>query len=251
VGPVSTPEPLSQDVKAGLASSGMSRDSTHRSRLAPGRAALPRPATGSRLGLTGSHPGSAWRWLGVVGAAAALLLGLEALGVDTSELTRDPGAVAELPQHVGLISTLGVMLWAAAAGACLLAARALATRGGDSRRAEFLLVTGVLLAVLGIDDGLQVHENIPMYAPVPEVVLYALFGMVVALYSIRYLDLLLEQERLLLGLGFSCLALGAALDVPGGVPFTVEDFPKLIGVVAVSAWAFARSLGALTRAPTS
>jgi hypothetical protein len=195
--------------------------------------------------VTESHSGSVWRWLGFVGAAAALLLGLEALSVDTSELTRDPGAVAELPQHVGLISTLGVMLWAGSAGACLLAARALAIRGEDSRRAEFLLATGVLLAVLGIDDGLQLHENVPMHAPVPEVALYALFGMVVALYSVRYLDLLLEQERFLLGLGFSFLALGAALDVPGGVPFTVEDFPKLIGLVAVSAWAFERSLGAL------
>jgi hypothetical protein len=185
-------------------------------------------------------------WVGVVVVAAGFLIALEALGVETSELTRDPGAVAELPAHVGLISTLGVMLWAAAAGACLLAARALSVRGEDPERAEFLLATGAMFGVLGIDDGLQIHENIPMHAPVPEVVLYALFGLVVVLYAVRYLDLLVEEERFLLAFGFCLLAVGAALDVPGDVPFTVEDFPKLAGLAALSAWAFARSLSALT-----
>jgi hypothetical protein len=197
-----------------------------------------------------THP-QIWKWIGFLITAAALLLGLDALGVETSELTRDPGAVAELSPHVGVISTLGVMLWAAAAGACLIAARALSLRGDDPERAEFLLATGAMLAVLGLDDGLQIHEHIPQYAPIPEFVLYGLFGVVVLLYSFRYRELLLEDERFLLGFGFSLLAVGAALDVPGSVPFTVEDFPKLTGLVALSAWAFARSLDALIRAPVT
>jgi hypothetical protein len=182
-------------------------------------------------------------WIGFVAAAAAALVVLDAVGVKTSQLTRDAAAVAKQPPHVGLISTLGVMLWAATAGACLLAARALSALADDPERAEFLLATGAMLAALGIDDGLQVHEN----ARVPELVVYGLYGVVVLLYVTRYRELMLEEGRLLLGLGFGCLVLSAALDVPGVVPFTVEDFPKLTGLVALTAWAFSRSLDPLTR----
>jgi hypothetical protein len=181
-------------------------------------------------------------WIGFVAAAAAALLVLDAVGVKASQLTRDAAAVAKQPPHVGVISTVGVVLWAAAAGACLLAARALSARADDPERAEFLLATGAMLAALGIDDGLQVHEN----ARVPEVVLYGLYGVVVLLYAIRYVDLLREEGRLLLSFGFGCLVLSAALDLVG-VPFTAEDFPKLTGLVALTAWAFSRSLDALTR----
>ena len=78
---------------------------------------------------------------GSVGALAIVGIWIlsSVTGVDLSDLTRDPNAVTDTHLYVGALSTTGLMLWAAAAGVCLLGAANLFSLPHHRSAAWFLL----------------------------------------------------------------------------------------------------------------
>lgn len=105
----------------------------------------------------------AFRWL-FVGYAllGVFVLAAEAADVVAIELFRDPlelGGPADSHPWKGSFSVLGVICWSAAAAVCFLAGAFVRSSGGDRRRSTFLLATGALFAVLGLDDGLLIHDH--------------------------------------------------------------------------------------------
>jgi hypothetical protein len=105
----------------------------------------------------------AFRWL-FVGYAVlgAFVLAAEAADVVAIELFRDPlelGGPADTHPWKGSFSVLGVICWSAAAAVCFLAGAVVRASGRDRRRSTFLLATGALFTILGLDDGLLIHDH--------------------------------------------------------------------------------------------
>jgi hypothetical protein len=181
--------------------------------------------------------------------AAGSLAVLHVAGVETSDLGRDPAVVGGLGADVGMLSQLGLMLWGLAVGACLLAAAAGYLRG-DPQLAVFLASTAALLLVLGVDDALLIHEQvIPNKVGIAEEIVFLALGSLVLAYAARFRRELLGGDVILLGVGAAMLALTVAVDVLDALPLTVEDYFKLIGMVALAIWCFSTSLQALVEAP--
>lgn len=103
-------------------------------------------------------------WLGVLGY---LLLGLVVVAlaladVEVLDLYRDPSELSSfLGDHPwkGGLTVVGVFVWSAAATVFLFAGAVLRSTG-ERVRSPFFLATGALLLLLGLDDGLAVHESI-------------------------------------------------------------------------------------------
>ena len=203
---------------------------------------------------------------GLLFAAAfgAGLFGLEVLGLDTSVLTRDTAAVASVPFWSGAISTLGLMLWTLAVGACLVAGLVLNALPGQERMSRLLLATAGLVTLIALDDALQFHERIaPDYLGIPQPAAYAVLALPALAYAIRFRVELMEGDRLLLCLGVGLLVLSAGADnlrflasLPGVTTEQiriVEDIAKEVGRIAFVAWCFDSSraaLAAVAQAPS-
>lgn len=135
------------------------------------------------------------------GCLAAYGIG-KATGLPLIDLTRDPAASFQFAPYAGFLSTLGTLLWAAAAAACLLGARAGAAPGAG----KFLLHTGLLTALLCLDDAFLLHEEIlPALVPVRGVE----YGMYL-LYSLLTAGLVWGNARFIMRTDFALLAAAIA-----------------------------------------
>lgn len=187
-------------------------------------------------------------------ALAMVIVGASAVGLDTSDLLRDPLAVLEANPLTGFLSNLGIVLWSASAGACFLAA--LVLRSDESR---FFLWSGVLTTVLAVDDLYQLHEAvIPYVLGIDQRLVVLGYVALVALYVWRFRKILLETEYTLLvaaGIGFG-VSIGTDL-LPveiwrsslGPLVRLAEDGGKFFGILFWLAY-FLRS-GAACLAPTT
>lgn len=138
----------------------------------------------------------------LLGLWIVLLAALRAAGFNAAPLFRDPATMAGAPVWHGALSVLGCMTWALSAAACAGVAILRA------RPVRFWWGAACLLAAMGLDDALMLHEEVLPAAGVPDEGIFA------------------------------------ALDVVASADVIYEDGPKLFGVIAVAAWACARFAGA-------
>lgn len=147
-------------------------------------------------------------------------------------MLRDAAAVTDTPAYIGIVSNLGLLLWAATAGICLFAA------ASQPHVRRFWLYAGLLTMALLADDWLLLHENgFPVYLGIPEKLVYALYGLATLGYVVRFRRLLLRAEYLVLLVAFGWFAASVGADafldgvvwVPGF--FLWEDGAKLFGIV--------------------
>jgi hypothetical protein len=178
-------------------------------------------------------------------AAAAALLVIAALlgvtygvhrltGAPLAALTRDPTRVLGGLPWIGLMSNLGVLIWASAAAICCFGAAVLSERGAERRRIEFLWVSGVLTAVLVLDDLLQLHEGVvPRITGWPESAIVSVYPILFLAYLARYAATILAAEWLLLLASAALLAASIGIDAvfTGERRAFVEDGSKLAGIV--------------------
>jgi hypothetical protein len=167
--------------------------------------------------------------LGVaVAVAVAMAIVFELGGYPSAAVLADVAATAELPFWYGAGAAIGVVLWAAMAAACGLAASVLAALGARAG-AEFFAVSGALLGFLCLDDALQLHEGgFPQTLGVSQPQVYAAYGLVAAAWAWRYRRRLLAADRLLLAAAGAALTTSVAIDLrSGGVP---EEYFKLVGL---------------------
>ena len=198
------------------------------------------------------------RAIGAIVVVSAGLLGLLLLlhhagGVPISDLTRDVNAIAGVPLYAGLLSQIGILLWAAAAAICLFSAAVLPK---DERRRplrQFFVASGLLTLLLGLDDAFQLHEALLPTLGVPDAVMYVgiagrvvFFGIaetallvgyvgLVVLYLVRFGPFIRATDYVLLWIALLFFGISMALDVldPSGInPFLWEDGTKLVGIVS-------------------
>jgi len=158
--------------------------------------------------------------------------------VSMPTMTRDVTAIAKIHPLSGILSSLGILLWCAAASICGFAAIIL--RDVKPRATFwFLLSSSLLSAYLLLDDFFQFHEALaPRYLGLSEKFVIAALGVAVSAYLIAFRRIILRTHfgALLLALGF--LATSVVIDVIlepwlwrlGHWTFFFEDGAKWLGI---------------------
>jgi hypothetical protein len=142
-------------------------------------------------------------------APALLVLATLSTGVDPWIVLRDPiaamgGSTAQL--YYGMLSNVGVIVWAAAAAICLFVA---ATDGArlSSEGRRFLLFAGILTSILTIDDLFMVHEN------ADSALVYLPYGLAAAFYLYRFGNLILSLDPALIIAAVAFMGMSVATDL--------------------------------------
>jgi len=190
--------------------------------------------------------------------AGGLLVGIVVLrlvaGVPMAEFTRDPAQTLGQTPFIGAISDLGILLWAAAATACLLAGGLLGPRHRARGYPGFLFLAGALTVALMLDDLFLFHDVVfPEYLGVSEHVLYAFYGLAAVSLLVEYRRLIAQSDYPLLLLALGLFGISLVMDfvsdyvlLPG--MFMLEDGPKFLGIVAWAGYFIRTSALALREA---
>jgi hypothetical protein len=155
-------------------------------------------------------------------------------------LTVDANQVAGKHPLVGVVSTLGVLLWAAAAVVCAVAARMAAEHEREER--QFFAASCAVTTYLLIDDWLQVHESlVPLHLGLDELVMVVVGAAILLTYLwVFYPRLMREPARARLGFALVCLGLSVSIDIVaqklfgslGHWEYLFEDGLKWMGIAA-------------------
>ena len=186
------------------------------------------------------------------GEAAAVALGLstavmaltllitDLAGAPLTHMTRDPITVDDSPLPTALIgatSNLGVVLWIGTAVVCLFAA---ALSDTDAPTTRFLVASGALTALLGLDDLFLLHEQFEhLPGRIGELAYVPLYLGLVSLYLVRFRGELRRHGAPLLAIAFAMFALSVAIDI--GFAYStnrafLEDGFKLAGIACWTAF---------------
>ncbi|MEX2447950.1 MAG: hypothetical protein WD404_04305 [Solirubrobacterales bacterium] len=177
------------------------------------------------------------RILVVSGAAllGLLLLALWAIGVE-GEPTSDAVSQAEVHALTGGVSTAGLLIWGATAGAAAMAGVAL--RGFDQVEASrFLLISAAGIGYLGLDDALLLHEDIlPNQAGISEPVVMALLVVGAIVWAVVFRALILTTDVALLAVAAIAFATSILIDLLGIWSIAGEDWVGYVGLAALCGW---------------
>ena len=159
--------------------------------------------------------------------------------VPVSYMTRDIAALGHLHPLAGVLSNLGILLWAATAAVCLFVA--ITERDGLSAPVvRCLFFAGLLSAWLMLDDCFQIHEELsPKYLHVRERYVYLSLALALAAHLWVSRAVILRSDWTLLALAFVFLGTSALLDTVllhwvqriGEWEFFYEDGAKWLGIV--------------------
>ena len=149
--------------------------------------------------------------------------------IPPADMLRDTAAVLDGPAYAGILSTLGFLLWTAAATICLFVAAA------QPYARAFWLYAATITLILLADDWLMLHEN-AHYIGVTEHVIYGVYAIAMAYYVVRFRQILLRAEYLLLLAAYVCFAGSLVVDALDGVVYfpgfyIVEDGFKMFGIM--------------------
>ncbi|WP_158045122.1 hypothetical protein [Skermanella pratensis] len=192
---------------------------------------------------------TSYRWLTAGISVPALIVALAVLQnrYAYGELFNDPADIVGYDPFFGMISTIGLFFWAAAAGIAALAATVL--RGaGDTRAGGFFQAAGLLTLLLMVDDAFMLHEQVlpeglgirERYIKVGYLALAAAFGLTFFRFLIRGNPVLLASSAAFFAgsVVFDNPAFLTGLGVMASdfVLYVVEDGCKFTGIVLWFTW---------------
>lgn len=174
-----------------------------------------------------------WTYFVLVILIALILIISHLLEIPIEHFTADPAVTYNAHPLTGAISHIGVLIWCSAAVACIFSFVILRinTRRRDS---WFLFWSGVVTAVLVIDDLFMFHEAIfPWYFHVPQKLVYVGYVLMITGYFYYFRNQILNSEYYILltavvFLGFSVV--GDFVLPQEGIAYLVEDGFKLFGI---------------------
>jgi hypothetical protein len=172
--------------------------------------------------------------VGLGGIIAVYLLS-RFTGVPPAWLTRDPADVTGSKIYIGMLSTLGIMGWAAATAICFEAASLLWHDKRFRPSAFFLLMSGLLCLILTFDDAFMFHERVlPGHFHIPEKGVLLGYLLIIVGYGAYFFRRILKTDYLLLVLALFFAGLSAMvyqiLSLPDLEAFA-KDCPKFLGIV--------------------
>jgi hypothetical protein len=155
--------------------------------------------------------------------------------------TEDPFVLGNLPFYAGVLSSLGNLLWGAAATICFFSFGVLPKE--QSRFRPFLLVSGLFTSLLLFDDQFQLHRIFYIkYFHLTTKAVLAGYGLLTLGYLMYFRKVITETEYLVLGLALFFLGAAVLFDTMPLLPrgrTAFSDFLKFFGIVTWVAY-FAR-----------
>ena len=156
--------------------------------------------------------------------------------ISLDSLTKDPTAILNAPFYIGAFSNIGIMIWSGAIAICFFAAYRLSYSRILKPQYWFMVISGLLSLMLGLDDLFQVHEYIfPHYFSVPKNAVFLTYANLILIYLLYYRKLILETDYFILLLAFCFMGLSAVSKIfPLPIPKDtfLEDSLKLFGIVS-------------------
>lgn len=182
-----------------------------------------------------------------VAAFMAFLVALSKLkNIEFRIFVEDPSSVTGAPSYVGVVSNVGILIWASAAAICLFTAYVLHKTGKEKEFTGFFLWSGLFTATLLIDDFFMFHDSI-LYVVfgINENLVYLAYGIALIAYVVRYRDTMQKTPMLIfvvtmgfffLSTGFDKLPglfekVGLTLPISTGVDAFFEESLKLFAVM--------------------
>jgi hypothetical protein len=202
----------------------------------------------------------ALRWL-LAGYAAfvAFIVAVSIGGIDALDLFRDPSELSPVfssDPWKSSFTVFAVCLWMSAAVVFMFAGAVLRGWGEAGDRSWFFLAGGAVFLVLGLDDGLAIHEQYT-----PHVVGHhgregqELFdALLVVGWAVRFRRPLLSSNLLVFGLAVAGIGGGAVIDKRDlvGVDFRadglIEETMEFCGLATLVVWAAGEAWRALVPA---
>ena len=152
--------------------------------------------------------------------------------------TRDPATLTNSNPFFGVLSSVGILFWAATAAICFFSAAIVGSTRADRSAARFLLGAGLITTLLLLDDLFMFHEYVfPQFLHVGEKVTLLGYAVIVGmfLWSSRQRLWRTDYALLLLAfvlLGFSVISDNLFSSNTENWGYLIEDGPKLFGIVA-------------------
>jgi hypothetical protein len=159
----------------------------------------------------------------------------------------DPVSEFNAPMYVGLLSNFGVLLWGAAASVCLFGGWLALNSSVNRESGWFLICAGLISAMLMFDDLYLLHEEVfEDHLFIHQKFVILTYVALVLMFLVRFRNLILSTDFVLLLIAFGFLALSVLVDLLvtpeeftllGGLPgrHLVEDGLKLTGIAT---WSF-------------
>lgn len=152
-------------------------------------------------------------------------------------------AIYSIPFHAGALSSIGILLWCAAASVCFLTATVLYGSPAESEKRRFLLSAGLLTSVLTLDDLFLIHEELaPDYLNLEEEIVLSFYLVLFIFFLARHIRTIFRTDFsiLLTSLTFFAgsfvfdllfqhrlMLVGAELR---GLRYLLEEGSKLLGI---------------------
>jgi hypothetical protein len=163
-------------------------------------------------------------------ATLALVALSAATGTPLAFLTRDVAATLGAKFYLGVLSSVGALLWCAAATTCYLGAAVLRRFADQRECAGFLLGSGVLLTALGLDDFFMLHEVVYPRLGLQEGVLVVMYAAGLVALILRFRSVLLDSDILLWVIGALLFVVSVLVDGFAHDSTAFEDIPKAAGI---------------------
>lgn len=174
----------------------------------------------------------------------ALLLVHATTDVSMSVFLDDPLSYVSYPSYIGLASNVGILLWCASASVMIFAYLILRKKGFTGESVSFLLVFGLITALLGLDDLFMIHEAVGdgfvaafgTSDDLGEGVAFGVYILLFVIFAIKYIKVILRTEYLLFISFIILCAINIIIDL---APFDfsrevacyVEEITKFLAIV--------------------
>jgi hypothetical protein len=178
-------------------------------------------------------------WLYIPAVACLLVTALVSYfgEIPIAHLTRDPSAITESSPLHGILSNIGVLLWCAAASICYFSCKLIRSARGTNEIFRFLFFGGTLTVILLLDDFFMLHDwFFPEYLNVYEKKVFAVYGILLLAYFVRFRRMIMETNFVLLLLALVFFALSILIDrLPQSflpMHHIFEDGAKFLGIIS-------------------
>lgn len=151
-------------------------------------------------------------------------------------LTKDPTALMNAPFYIGAFSNIGIMFWSGSVALCFFGAYRLSMIRVLKFQYYFMLASGFLSLMLGIDDLFQVHEYVfPHYFSIPKNAVFLTYANLILIYLLYFRKMIFETDYFILVLAFCFMGLAAVSKIfPLPIPKDtfLEDALKFFGIIS-------------------
>ena len=154
------------------------------------------------------------------------------------DLTSDITVVFDAPVYIGLLTQLGIFLWAASAAISYFCFSVL-----KKPLKGFFFFAFMISILLGLDDAFLFHEEVFNTIGIPQKVVLLSYALIVGVFLFKYKSMILKSDFLLLLFAFMCFGSSVFIDLfmmnaDPMVSVLTEDAAKFAGILFWLAYFF-------------